>query len=69
MEQENTNYGNLFGTINLHNEEHVEAILSTMDEEHAIFYLIESVKYAHKQGCFTIGETEVLSKSIRTLLK
>jgi len=43
--------------------------LSTMDEEHAIFYLIESVKYAHKKGCFTIGETEVLSKSIRTLLK
>ena len=69
MEQENTNYGNLFGTINLLNEEHVEAILSTLDEEHAIFYLIESVKYAHKKGCFTIGETEVLSKSIRTLLK
>jgi hypothetical protein len=69
MEQENTNYGNLFGTINLLNEEHVEAILSTMDEEHEIFYLIESVKYAHTKGCFTIGETEVLSKSIRTLLK
>jgi len=69
MEQKNTNYGNLFGTIDLLNEEHVEAILSTMDEEHAIFYLIESVKYAHKKGCFTIGETEVLSKSIRTLLK
>jgi hypothetical protein len=69
MEQENTNYGNLFGTINLLNEEHVEAILSTMDEEHAIFYLIESVKCAHKKGCFTIGESEVLSKSIRTLLK
>ena len=69
MEQENTNYGNLFSTINLLNEEHVEAILSTMDEEHAIFYLIESVKYAHKKGCFTIGETEVISKSIRTLLK
>ena len=69
MEQENTNYGNLFGVITLLNEEHVEAILSTMDKEHAIFYLIESVKYAHKKGCFTIGETEVLSKSIRTLLK
>jgi len=69
MEQENNNYGNLFGTIDLLSEEHLEIILSTMDEEHAIFYLIESVKYAHKKGCFTIGETEVLSKSIRTLLK
>ena len=69
MEQENTNYGNLFGTIDLINDDHVEAILSTMDNEHAIFYLIESVKYAHKKGCYTIGETEVLSKAIRTLLK
>ena len=50
-------------------QEIVEAILSTMDNEHAIFYLIESVKYAHKKGCYTIGETEVLSKAIRTLLK
>jgi predicted peroxiredoxin len=69
MEQENTNYGNLFGTIDLLNEEHVEAILATMDNDHAIFYLIESVKLAHKKGCYSIGETEILSKAIRTLLK
>jgi hypothetical protein len=67
MEQEK--YGNLFGTIDLLSEEHLELILSTMDNEHALYYLVESVKSAHRKGSFTIGETEIISKAIRTLLK
>ena len=50
-------------------EEDLEIILSTMDREHAIYYLIESVKAAHKRGAYTIGESEVISKSIRVLSK
>jgi hypothetical protein len=67
MEQEK--YGNLFGTIDLLSEEHLELILSTMDNEHALYYLVESVKSAHRKGSFTIGETEIISKAIRVLLK
>jgi len=67
MEQEK--YGNLFGTIDLLSEEHLELILSAMDNEHALYYLVESVKSAHRKGSFTIGETEIISKAIRTLLK
>ena len=40
-----------------------------MNTEHALYYLIESVKSAHKKGCYTIGETEIISKAIRVLLK
>jgi hypothetical protein len=69
MENENKNYGNLFGTIVLLSEEHLEAILTTMDKDHALFYLIESVKSAYSKNLYTIGETEVISKSIRVLLK
>ena len=69
MEGTQDNFGNLFGSINLINEDQLELILSTMNEDHAIYYLIEAVKSAHSKGAFTIGETEVLSKSIRTLLK
>ena len=69
MEEKNQNFGNLFGSIDLASEEHLELILSTMNTEHAIYYLIESVKSAYKKGVFTIGETEVISKSIRTLLR
>lgn len=69
MEEKNNNFGNLFGSIDLLSEEHLELILSTMNKDHALYYLIESVKSAHKKGAFTIGESEVISKSIRILLK
>ena len=69
MEKENTNFGNLFGTIDLLSEEHLEIILSTMNNDHALYYLIEAIKSAHSKGVFTIGESEVISKSIRTLIK
>ena len=67
MESENKQFGILFDSISLISEEHLDIILSTMDREHAIFYLVESVKAAHKRGAFTIGEVEVISKSIRTI--
>jgi len=68
-EQENELFGNLFGTINLLSEEHLDAILMSMNKDHALYYLIESVKASHKRGAFTIGESEVISKAIRVLSK
>jgi hypothetical protein len=69
MEQKNEKYGNLFGSIDLLSEDHLEIILSTMDSETALYYLIESVKSAHRKGAYSIGETEVISKAIRVLIK
>lgn len=70
MEENNIEiYGNLFGSINLLSEDHLDMILSTMDKEHSIYYLVESVKSAHKRGAFTLGESEVISRSIRILSK
>ena len=65
-EQQNELFGNLFGTINLLSEEHLDAILMSMNKDLALYYLVES---AHKRGSFTIGESEVISKAIRTLSK
>lgn len=69
MEEKNEIFGNLFGSIDLINEEHLEIILSTMNRDHAIYYLVESVKSAYRKNAFTIGESEVISKAIRILLK
>jgi hypothetical protein len=70
MEENKTEtYGNLFGSINLISEEHLDIILSTMDKDHSLYYLVEAVKSAHQRGAFTIGESEVISKSIRVLSK
>lgn len=68
MEQEqNKLYGNLFGSINLNSEEHLEVILQSMNHEQSLYFLVESIKAAHKRGAFTIGETEVISKAIRVI--
>jgi hypothetical protein len=67
MENENKLYGNLFNSIDLLSEEHLDIILSTMDKDHSIYYLVEAIKSAHRKGAFTIGETEVISKAIRTI--
>lgn len=67
MENENKLFGTLFGVIELLNEEHLDIILSTMDKEHSIYYLVEAIKSAHRKGAFTIGEAEVISKAIRTV--
>jgi hypothetical protein len=67
MENDNKVFGNLFNKIDLISEDHLEAILETMDKPHSMIYLIEAVKAAHERNAFTIGETEVISKAIRVL--
>jgi len=69
MENENKLFGILFNSIELKSEEHLEIILSTMDKEHANYYLVEAIKSAYNKGVFSIGEVEVISKAIRSLSK
>ena len=69
MEQPQELFGKLFESIPLHTEEHLDAILDTMTKEHAIYYLTQAVKYAYQSGIYSIGECEVISKSIRTSSK
>ena len=61
-------FGNLFNTVPLHNEEHLETILNSMDKEQATFLLVQAVKYAYHQGLYSLGESEVISKCIRVLV-
>lgn len=69
MEQQPELFGKLFNSIPLYNEEHLDAILNTMDKEHGIYYLTQAVKYAYQAGIFSLGECEVISKSIRVTSK
>ena len=41
MENENKLFGTLFSSIDLKSEEHLDIILSTMDKDHSIYYLVE----------------------------
>ena len=69
MEQKQELYGKLFNTIPLYNEDHLDAILSTIDKEKSIYFLTQAVNFAFHSGVFSLGESEIISKSIRTLNK
>ena len=60
-------YGNLFGSVDLLTKEHLDMILQSMNTDQALFFLVEAIKLAYKNNVYTIGEVEVISKSIRVL--
>ena len=60
-------YGKLFNVIPLMNEGHIGLLLDTLDKETAVYYLTHAVNYAYINGIFTLGESEIISKSIRIL--
>ena len=66
---ENKNYGTIFNDINLMSEEHLQAIIDTLDQNSAKFFLIKGITSAYQRGVFTMGEVEILSKSIRLTSK
>lgn len=66
MEQEKL-YGKLFDTIPLYSEEHLDVILQTLNKDDAHHILIQAVKSAYRQNVYSLGECEVISKSIRVL--
>jgi hypothetical protein len=59
----------LFGSINFISQEHLELFLDQLEPTSSLYCIIEAVKYAHLRGAYTIGETEVISKAIRTISK
>ncbi len=69
MEQQPEIFGKLFESIPLHTEEHLDILLDTMDNDRASYFLIHAVRHAFHSGIYSLGEAEVISKSIRVLSK
>jgi hypothetical protein len=66
MEQEKI-YGKLFNSVPLLTENHLQTLLDVMDREQAIFLIVQAVKHAYHNGMYSLGESEIISKSIRVL--
>jgi hypothetical protein len=62
-------FGKLFNTIPLLSEDHLEVLLQSMEKDSALYLLIQAVKYGYDSGVYSLGESEVISKCIRTLSK
>ena len=60
-------YGKLFETIPLYTQDHLDVLITALNEENAHQILIHAVKYGFQRNIFTLAECEVISKSIRIL--
>jgi len=60
-------FGILFETIKLESENHLDAILLSMDKNSANYILTQALSYAFRRGAFSLGESEVISKALRVL--
>ena len=67
MEQKT--YAKVFDQFDFVSKEHLDMFLQTMDTNTATQTIIQIVRCAYDRGAFTIGETEVISKTIRVLLE
>ena len=59
--------GQLFDSINYYTIEDFDKFVSNLNNEQSLYCLIQSVQYAHSKNLFSLEESEVISKSIRTL--
>jgi len=59
--------GQLFDSINYYTIEDFDKFVSNLNNEQSLYCLIQAVQYAHSKNLFSLEESEVISKSIRTL--
>ena len=57
----------IFQSYPIENNIEFEILLSSIEKEQALFFLVEAVKYANANNVYTMSETELLSKCIRKL--
>jgi len=69
MKEQQELFGKLFNSIPLYTESHLDVMIDTMDKEQSIYYLIQAVSHSYHSGLYTIGESEIISKAIRTISK
>jgi hypothetical protein len=65
--QEPQPIGSLFGIISYYNEEDLNKFIEEMNNEQALYTVVQAARAAYKRGVYGIEESEVISKAIRVL--
>jgi hypothetical protein len=58
---------NIFNLFTLKNDEEFQTLIDSLNKEQSIYFLVNSVKHAHRQGIYTLEESEIISKCIRKI--
>jgi len=67
MEQEKQPIALLFEEVAIYKPEDINNLIDNLTEEQAKFMLIRAVQMAYKNGLYSLTESEIVSKSLRTL--
>jgi hypothetical protein len=67
MEQQKQPILFLFEDVAVYKPEDIDNLIDTLTEEQAKFMLIRAVQMAYKNGLYSLTESEIISKSLRTL--
>ncbi len=57
----------LFDFLQCNSTDELDKLINSIEKEQSLFYLTQAVKSAYKRGCFTLEESEIISKSLRVL--
>jgi hypothetical protein len=67
MEQQKQPILYLFEDVAIYKPEDIDNLIDSLTEEQAKFMLIKAVQMAYKNGLYSLTESEIVSKSLRTL--
>jgi GTP:adenosylcobinamide-phosphate guanylyltransferase len=67
MEQQKQPILFLFEDVAIYKPEDIDNLIDSLTEEQAKFMLIRAVQMAYKNGLYSLTESELVSKSLRTL--
>jgi hypothetical protein len=68
MEQENSG-GLLFDSIAFKSLKDVDSLIENLTLDQSIYMVSQALQYSYKSGIFSLEESEVISKSLRILMK
>jgi hypothetical protein len=67
MEQQTQPILHLFEEVAIYKPEDIDNLIDNLSEDQSKFMLIRAVQMAHKNGLYSLTESEIVSKSLRIL--
>ena len=57
----------LFDFLQCNSNDELNKLINSIEKEQSLFYITQAVKSAYKRGCFSLEESEIISKSLRVI--
>ena len=67
MEQQTQPIAYLFEEVAIYKPEDIENLIDGLTEEQAKYMLVHAVQMSHRNGLYSLTESEIISKSLRVL--